>query len=212
MSKKSLFLILAVALLLIGGVFLIQKKSPEVSEDKSDQKEETTVKDVAAESYPQHIQAIPGTDEVWYGIPELGVRMRLNKEFAEDLVYGFDNAYGDAVSFQKKSVLAAAPQCSVMSADFGYLYRINGTIEQADKDNLSKRGNNFFTSLKNYGMIAQLDGFFVALSTDHADACWWGKEKNIEAEKAAAHEYKGTGAQSVWAAVKNKMVQSIPER
>jgi hypothetical protein len=199
------------ALLLIGGVVFVwqKKQSMQISEVK--QIEEEQAEPTPAEKYPQHIEAIQGSDEVWYNIPELGVRMRLNRGFAEDLVYGIDATYGDAVSFQKKSVMAAAPQCNVMSADFGYLYRVNGTIEEADRNNLSSRGDRFFASLSDYGMIAQLPGFFVALSTDRADACWWGKEKNLDAELAVKYTYPGSGAQSVWDSIKNKTVESIPE-
>lgn len=52
--------------------------------------------------YPQHITEIAGSDEVWYSIPELGVRMRLNRGFAEDLVYIYSKSESDVNEGQKK--------------------------------------------------------------------------------------------------------------
>lgn len=170
--------------------------------------DQVTVKDTGNdEKYPQHIEAIPGNaEEVWYNIPELGIRIKLNKEFAEDLVYEPSESYA-AISFQKKSVLLAAPECKVSDADFGYLYRFDGTIEDADKE--SDRGKDFYSSLRNYNMVAEFSDFFVALSTDRADACWWGKTENKVAEEAARKKYAGLGAQSIQDAFKSKSIEKL---
>lgn len=82
---------------------LWQKKqsteTPEVKKTEEQQSEPTLT-----EKYPQHIEAIQGSDEVWYNIPELGVRMRLNRGFAEDLVYVYSKSEVRATEDQKNTL------------------------------------------------------------------------------------------------------------
>lgn len=208
MDKRLFIILFALVILLVGGYFAWQKQqsvttpTPVVTEP--------VVKEPTPEKYPQHIEAIPGnTDEVWYNIPELGVRMKLNKGFAEELIY---KANESAVSFQLKTILAASSQCSVESADFGYLYKVNGTTDDADRNDVSGKGVDYFSSLAKFGMIIQFPNFFIVLSADRADACWWGKDENKAAEEAARRIYSGRGHQSVYAAIKGRSVEVIFEK
>ncbi len=104
------------------------------------------------EAYPHHIESISGSDEVWYEIPEIGVRMRLNKEFAEDLVYEYipvdaqDMVNGlGAVDFSTKSLLAESHSASIGSDSdnsIGTLSKVSGEPEDAIQ-------NDHFQSLLN---------------------------------------------------------------
>ena len=206
--NKRLLILLIIILLISGGIYWVwQSRSvavPVVTEPV------VVTKPSIIEQYPQHIEAIPNSsDEVWYNIPEFGVRMKLNKGFAEELIYKADE---DMVSFQTKSIIAASSQCSVESADFGYIYKVNGTIYDADRNNVSGRGTDYFSALAKSGMIMQFPNFFIVLSADHADACWWGKVENKAAEEAAHRIYSGRGYQSVYAAIKGKSVEAIFEK
>ena len=97
-QKPLLIAVVLVALFAIVGAFwYIQKRQgdvnqPVVTNPVIDLDQNPTR---VPESYPQHIEVISGTDEVWYNIPELGVRMRLNKEFAENLIYQYVHETAD---------------------------------------------------------------------------------------------------------------------
>lgn len=220
MKNKNMILVavLVVAVVAVGIFWLGMRKIPTTPSDSNqgqavvnDENTQNPVTDntnvIQPEAYPQHIEAIAGTDEVWYNIPELGIRMRLNKEFAEDLVYVYDNKYS-RVMFQTKSILAVAPQCRVEDADFGDLYRVDGTIKEAYRE----RGADPSVGFLDLEYAVQLPEFFVALSTVHADACWWSRTGTPTAEEITDHVYKGAGVQSVYDAVKKKVIQPISQK
>lgn len=139
MNQKPLFLaVVLTALVVIGGAFCFMSRrlasvnQPVVTDPIVETQAQTEL-----EKYPQYIEAIPGNvDEVWYNIPEYGVRMRLNKEFAEDLLYSFvrdKNSSGeewDSIYFSGKKLLSVAPSCK---NSLGTLGRSKGNLREMKK-------------------------------------------------------------------------------
>ncbi|MBP9727944.1 MAG: hypothetical protein KBD27_01055 [Candidatus Moranbacteria bacterium] len=116
MQKKLLISAIVILVLIVTLVFVWQKKqSGEALDPVTIVKSDTTQE----KTYPQNIEVIQGTNEAWYSLPEYGVRMRLNKEFAENLIYIFVheknvalNEEWDAVYFSTKSLTAIDEGCS----------------------------------------------------------------------------------------------------
>ncbi len=116
MDKKSWLIFGVLVVFAVGAVlFFIQQQKiiPAQNQNPENLNKETSKQ---FQDYPQHIEAIPGnTDEVWYNIPELGVQMKLNKEFAEDLLYITSNEKGskpDTAYFTSKKLYANTPNCA----------------------------------------------------------------------------------------------------
>lgn len=93
MSKKLALLILLV-IFLAGSIwwyvnnFVIPQPEQVVntitnSQDKSQSNQQES------SFSPKHITAIPGSNQVWYEIPEMGIKLLLSKEAAEELVYKY---------------------------------------------------------------------------------------------------------------------------
>lgn len=147
MNQKPLFLaITLVALLVIGGAFCFMSRRPvAVSQPVvTDPVVETPTQNVT-EKYPQHIEDIPGnTDEVWYSIPEFGVRMRLSRVFADDLVYTYSKSnenitksqqkfttpFHETVHFSSRSLMQEEPSCEPGTRAIGYLIKEEGSINE----------------------------------------------------------------------------------
>lgn len=98
---------------------------------------------LSEEKYPQHITEITGSDEVWYSIPELGIRLRLNNEFARDLIYQYSSLkdetivdgekkhtmpFHERVSFSTQSLQTAEPACVPGSRSIGEILKEVGDI------------------------------------------------------------------------------------
>jgi hypothetical protein len=146
MNHKPLFLTVAlIALLVVVGAFWFMKQrqgamnQPIVTEPVAQDPIQTE-----AEKYPQHIEAIPGnTDEVWYNIPELGIRMKLNKEFAEDLVYAYSKSdeeltkeeqkytlpFHERVDFSSYSLIVKESACKPGSRAIGEIIKESGDVK-----------------------------------------------------------------------------------
>ncbi len=93
MNQKPLFLAVALtALLVIGGAFwMMQKRQAATNQSvTTDPVVETPVQAEPEQDFsPQHITPIPGSNQVWYEIPEMGIKLLLPKEGAEDTVYKY---------------------------------------------------------------------------------------------------------------------------
>ena len=93
MNQKPLFLAVAtLSLLVIGGVFwMMSKWQAAVNQPVvTDSVVETSVqRDQEQDFSSQHITAISGSNQVWYEIPEMGIKLLLSKEVAEELVYKY---------------------------------------------------------------------------------------------------------------------------
>jgi hypothetical protein len=147
MNQKPLFLaVTLVALLVIGGAFwVMQKRQVTVNQSVITEPVVETSDQTESEKYPQHIEAIPGnTDEVWYNIPELGVRMKLNREFASDLVYSYSKSnenitkdqqkfttpFHETVHFSSRSLMQQEPACEPGTRAIGYFIKEEGAAEE----------------------------------------------------------------------------------
>ena len=102
MSKKFLITIALAAPLLISGGYFIWQRQQAIPTPTSVVTELYTFDPavdipVQTESVPelafssQHITAIPGSNQVWYEIPEMGIKLLLSKEAAEELVYKYSS-------------------------------------------------------------------------------------------------------------------------
>ena len=94
MNQKKLIIGIFIILTFVVGVFVWQKRENQILPQDlqlfNNQVQPDTQNDIQSKSDevppPQYIVVIPGSDSVWYEIPELGVRVKLNKKYAEDLI------------------------------------------------------------------------------------------------------------------------------
>lgn len=200
---KKIYILLALVLALVMSAFAlwrVNKKvvAPVVTEPTvtQNQLEQPNVESV--QEYSQHIEAIPGnTDEVWYNIPELGIRMKLNKEFAEDLVYRSETPAFATVYFSGKKFMVIAPSCV---SGLGSLFKAKGIMKEIAKtdDFLASRMDSYI----------QIQDYYYGW-TGPQDACW---DPSIEEEvrKVFPGKYNGMGAKFVSEGVKT--LQLIPKK
>jgi hypothetical protein len=194
MNQKSLFLATTlIALLVIAGAFwYLQKRQTAMNQPPIIITEPVVEAPVQTEpeKYPQHIETIPGnTDEVWYNIPELGIRMKLNKEFAEDLVYIQDNPNG--VNFSTKKILSIAPSCLPEEGPLGYLFRSKGNmIEDAKTDEYlaAQMSEDVQIGEYYYGWVASQEGCWLLDLDQQADI--------------SPGKYQGNGVKTVSGSIK----------
>lgn len=190
MQKKLLISALIILALVGGMVFVWQRnQGSEAVSPVSTVKQPEIAQE---EKYPQHIEAIPGnTDEVWYGIPEYGVRMRLNKEFAEDLIYGFELEDQSTAYFSSKKITEIS-SCLLPPVDspLGYLFRAEGNMkEDANTDEYLAARINSYVQIGSfyYGWVAPQEG------------CW-----NIDGKGSPTFpiQYNGSGFKTVSEGIK----------
>lgn len=175
--NKKLFIILSLVILLAGGVVWLQQfKQKQTNSQTTSQVESQRI--TASESskpgtqdYPQHIETIPGnSDEVWYNIPELGVRMKLNKEFAMSLIYQYSHEVTaakeewDAVAFSTKELITIDRGCSPEEGrPLGSITKWKGNIQELAKT------DDFFSA--RLDSIIQIGDYYYMWTGPH-DACW----------------------------------------
>jgi hypothetical protein len=141
----------------------------------------------------QHIEPILGNpDEVWYAIPEMGVRMKLNKRYAEDLYYGLTERSGETDGnslyfYLTNEVAKDAPSCSDWIS-LGYLFRHEGDLEE-----LKRKKNELdlylATRLDEY---TQVGNYYYGWVGPH-DVCW-GVSMEEKVKEAFLEKYSGFGA------------------
>jgi len=116
MSKKRIiFIVIAVAVLaIVVGVFVAQKNSKIPAKQEQSQ---------AQQQVGQNVQ----DDLVWYGIPEMNVRFKVDKKVANDLIYKYNkiNDKIDGVLFSSNK-LSQIPSCGVEDGSLGSLTRAKG--------------------------------------------------------------------------------------
>lgn len=198
MTKKPLLLAaVTLALLVIASTFWFTKKqalAPVVSEKPSVSTEEPIK--LEPEKYLQHIELIPGnTDEVWYKIPELGVRIRLNKEFAKDLIYVYVHETPnvgedwDAAYFSTKSLTNIDKGCSPGEGNpLGGLTKWKGNVQELAKTDI------YFSS--RLDSIIQIGDYYYMWTGPQA-TCWDPKKDNEIQNARSAEDYVGSGAKYV---------------
>lgn len=196
MYKKAI-LVGGITLVLVAGfvLFLQNKQRPQTSpEIKSSTKTRATQSPVLDEKYPQHIEAIAGSDEVWYNIPEYGVRMRLNKEFAEDLIYSigqesFSGRLWETASFSAKTIVSIDSACSPdKDPAFGIVSKTKGNLEEDIK-------SGYVESERKYTFL-QIGDSYLSVTTPHAPC--WSPEFNKEFEELPSEKYYGNGFKNIF--------------
>lgn len=211
MNQKPLFLAVAlIVILVIGGMFCFMSRRPVAVNQPvvTDPVVETPVQP-EPEKYPQHIEAIPGnTDEVWYNIPELGVRMKLNKEFAEDLIYsdGMIDDFGKeqtGIYFSTKAIAEAAPECAPRRGGaFGSFYKKTGiAVEDAKQDWLLKKELN--------DNVIQYDGYYIGYIEIQA-VPWFPQHEEMVRRVWRPSLYVGSGAKYIRDGFKTSKI--IPQK
>ena len=202
MNQKHIFVVVGIFLLLgaTGGVLVWRKKQsapqPTVPMVQVDGGKQSDIPQSQADAYPQHIEAISGTDEVWYNIPEYGVRMRLNKDFAEDLIYSFvvevtddSKEEWDATYFSTKALTAIDNGCSPEEGSpLGVIAKLGKDAQESAKNN-----NEYFFSRPNSIYIG--DDYYVWTGPQ---ATCWDPKNDIAIQKArSAKDYMGNGAKYI---------------
>ncbi len=111
-QKKLIVGILVVLALAVIGVFIWEKQT--VIEQQSNQEqpkqEITNVNDIkkvdsveSIEFSPQQIVAIPNSTNVWYEVPEMGIKLLLSKPVAEEFVYEYSGATDGFITVNPKT-------------------------------------------------------------------------------------------------------------
>ena len=203
MQKKLLIFVVVVLVLIAALFFVWQKKQAEIkqtnklaSQSSSENQpqsvilNEPTKKDKITLA-PQHIVAIPGSDSVWYEIPELGVRVKLNKKYAEDLIYRpvrLNNASGeewDVAYFSTKTMTRIDPYCSPENVgSIGALSKNKGIAKE-----LAKKDAYIASRLSS---VVQIENFYYMFETPQA-ACWDSSftEEVLKLDPNVMYEGKG---------------------
>lgn len=193
MPKKLLISAVAILILLGGIVFVWQKNL------QQDVQTSPGVKTDQHNAYPQHIEAISvNVDEVWYNIPEYGIRMRLNKEFAEDLLYRFvhekniRNEEWDTVYLSLKKLGEVAPGCE----EYGILGRNKGNLKEMKKmeDQLD-----VYVSSRLDSYVQAGEYYYSWISSQ--EVCW---DSNLEQKvrEVFPGKYDGSGAKNISEGIK----------
>lgn len=202
------FLLVIALLVTVGALWYMEKRQaalnpPVVTDPAVEPGQEPTPS--LESSYSRHIEAIPGnTDEVWYNIPEYGVRMRLSQEFAEDLIYSFVhekntnlNEEWDAVYFSTESLTAVDKGCSPEEGSpLGVITKIKGNVAE-----LAKTDVVYSSALKD---IIQVGEYYYMWTGPQA-TCW--NPKNDD----AIQRVRGP---EIYKAIQDgvKTIQLIPSR
>lgn len=198
MQKKLLIFFVVALILIIVAVFSWQTKQNSQTPHMGGIKPNITQE----ETYPQYIEAIQGSNEVWYNIPEDGVRMRLNKEFADDLIYSFVHEKNtdpdenwDAMYFSTKSLISVDKNCSTA---LGVLTKMEGNAQE-----LAKSDEYIASRLDK---IVQVGSYYY-IHSGPQDVCW-NSAVETEARAVFPGEYNGVGAKSISDGIKT--LQSVP--
>lgn len=203
MQKKGILLVVIVLVVAGGLFFFFQKKqsSPALTNNTEKGTQQS------GEKYPQHIEDIPGSDEVWYGIPEYGVRMRLNKEFAEDLIYS-NGSVDDAsekqegIYFSTKAITAVAPECSPeRGGAFGFLFKAEGNMTE-----IAKTDEYLAARVDDYVQIGNYYYGFVG----HQAVPWFPEHEEAVRKAWSLENYPSFGAKYVSDGIKT--LQLIPSK
>lgn len=136
--KKSI-IISIVAIIIIAGVggFWVWKNK-EKKEVEQSQTQKTVLQNIQIES-------------VWYIIPEMNVRFKVDKEVADDLIYKYSKISDkmESVAFSSKK-LSQITGCDVAAEPLGTLVKMKGNpFDYSDKD--------YYVSRK----PKQFDNFFI---------------------------------------------------
>lgn len=133
MKRTQLSLVIAFGILIIGvGVLLWQKQQSVPQPDLLDLVEPSVETPVTNESNTVTTAPIPEPEMVWYDIPELGIRFKVDPVTKEELVYHFDKEFGDAnvqsAGFSTKTMSQFnPPYCSAEFMPIGSLMRVKKT-------------------------------------------------------------------------------------
>lgn len=208
MNKRNIVIVVCVLVVLaLSGVVWYGKNAKREPVLDSQQPSQMVTEDdnslqTQPNLYPQHIVAIPGSDQVWYEIPELGVRMKLNKEFAGDLIYKqLEDSFSVVLSL--KSVTALNEECAPKSNGtgglFGALFKVKGNAKEEAKTDkyLAARVNEY----------VQISEYYYGLS--EAQAVCWNQNQEADVRKVFPGSYDGSGAKSISDGIKT--LQLTPE-
>lgn len=162
MSKKVVIMlgVIVVAIIVIVSIFMA-KKSQKVAIDQQQNAVQQQAEQQSEQSSKGENQQENDTDKwkvyenkenelVWYEIPEIKIKFKVNKEVAEELVYNFkgENDFG-SVLFSSKG-LSKIPGCGVEQGPLSALSKIKGNpYDYADTD--------YYVSRK----PKQFDNFFI---------------------------------------------------
>lgn len=201
MNHKALILSIPVMLALLFGGWFLSREPKSVSESQNPPVVKENSSQVADQNRLQHIEPILGnSDEVWYAIPEMGVRMKLNKEFAEDLSYGstqgknsldgeWNSLYLSLINLAK-----IAPDCT--GWNYGSLFRYEGDLEELkrQKDELDLY---LATRLDEYIQVGNYYYGWVGPQ----DVCW-NASMEEKVRQVFPGRYSGSGAKNVIEGIK----------
>ena len=166
--QKKLIVAAVIALILLGGViFVWQKKMSEVQpvstsglveqpENKSQHQE------AEAETFsPQHITPIVGSQQVWYEIPEMGIKLLLSREVAEELVYSYFPKVDGIMLYSTRIInynKNCTELCGTIDENIEGLWKVSGTYNNENLEfgnKLLKQFPNFYLIVSNPSRVRE---------------------------------------------------------
>ncbi len=166
-QKKIVAGILFAVVLAIAGVFVWEKQTIiEQSNQEQPKQEITNVNDIknadsveSIEFSPQQIVAIPNSTNVWYEVPELGIKLLLSKAAAEEIVYQYRsiNDIGNDVTKRVASVSFFSKKIITFDVALG-LPKTWDDLYIMQKYLGTYTGETFCCGVK---FFKQLDGFYL---------------------------------------------------
>lgn len=173
MKKTTIIAVVALlAVAILFGMGFWQWKSQQNQKvSRSDQAQ-------SQEQQKQQSQQIPEDQLVWYEIPELGIKMKLKKDLAEDLIYNIESSNDSQgrlawySNFTMKSLQMVDPvYCTSENRAIGTIVKIsNLTIE-------SQVGESSFLPDEKSGLLKRLGDYSIAYIGPHA-MCYGISKKN----------------------------------
>lgn len=132
MKKCSVVILIGIGIILLGGVVFVRKTPQYLMSDSELQRtpnprgentQPNEIQPIETPDYQQHIVAIPNSDEAWYEIPEIGVKLLVSKVVAEDLIYVYEPVYNETVekttiSFFSKRASTFDSECTKIDSPF----------------------------------------------------------------------------------------------
>ena len=151
--------------------------------------------------YPQYIEASQNAGLVYYIIPELGIRMRLNEKFAKDLIYSVapeknaDGELWDAVYFSTLSLTSVDENCSPENGRMATLVKVPDASEALPIIN---------------GIVKHFPDFDLIIFPGFGESACWNARTEKLARAAIDARFDGVGAKTIQDALNTIQLNIAP--
>jgi hypothetical protein len=207
MSKKTIILFSVTILFLIAGmVFVLWQKEKEQQEKEQAQTqiEKQNIKEEITTELEKEIQTEKQSmgeekDLVWYEVPESGIKFKIEKELADELVYYIEVAPDDSrflyLRFSSRELSNLGEYCRAKHSPMGTLIKVKGSPSDYPDDI-------FIQNRKD--RIKEFGDFFVYFEGPQS-ACSWPENLEI------LNRYMPLMRKSIGTPEKIKLIEKIDE-